>query len=602
MKIRTKLNLLTVCVVAGFLGITVFTNVSMGNIRRMNALIRDGLALKYEFLAYSERFKDLLITENLQSATAAWREQGAKFQAGLDAFTAAGRLSSIPGAEKRAKSFKNALDSLQAQIGDIGTQIDALVEKYGDSGSRSVFGILQGSVRYNDPGFNLPLTKIKIVSDNISTFLMADLTRIVEDAAAGAGAIEQSVLLIIVFFAVAVCAVIVLFFNTFAFGLNRRLKRVGLFMEGLKAGDFGTPLGVKGKDEIASIMSVLDGFRGDFAGLINGVKTMAETASEQKEKVGAATVESSAAITEMTANIGSIGGRIRELVEELERSNQAVRGITDSINALGPRVEEQTVFISQSTSSLEEIGASIRNVASIAERREAAAKQLVSVTKSGGAMIDRTNEKARDIVKGIGEIKGIIGIIDSISSQTNLLSMNAAIEAAHAGDAGRGFAVVAEEIRTLADSTMANSKKIKGMIKGISDKMGEVLEQSEKSKSGFAEVDAEVASTSAAMSEVASIMKELTLGSREIMNATQQLSGIANLVSEETKRIHSNTDAVLQGIRRIEEIGSVVKNGMAELELGTKDINAAMVHVSELQVESGESMKKLNEGVSRFKT
>jgi methyl-accepting chemotaxis protein len=482
------------------------------------------------------------------------------------------------------------------------SMIDSLIADHDNGGTQFVTGLLLGYETYKDAAFLTPLTRVKAISENISSFFMDDLTRMIEDMTAGAIAAERNLLISIIILSLGIAGVSFTVFTLFSISLSRRLKTIGDSMEVLKSKDFSVQFHVKGRDELASIVSAINGFVDDFSRVIGGVKRIAAQATTQKEEVAGATVESSAAITEMTANIGSIGGRIRELVEHLDRSNEAMRGITDSINALGPRIDEQSAYISQSTSSVEEMGAAIKNVASIAERREAAARELVAVTKSGGSMVDETNQKIREIVKDIREITDIVGIINGISSQTNLLSMNAAIEAAHAGEAGRGFAVVADEIRKLADSTSLNSKRIKNMIKGISGKMVGVLEKSEKSKAGFVEVDTEVDSTSNAMSEIASIMKELALGSGEILKATHELSGIAVVVSDETRRIRSNTEAVVRGMKNIEEIGTVVKNGMAEIESGTRDINAAMVHVSELQVKSGESVEKLNNEISYFKT
>jgi methyl-accepting chemotaxis protein len=206
-------------------------------------------------------------------------------------------------------------------------------------------------------------------------------------------------------------------------------------------------------------------------------------------------------------------------------------------------------------------------------------------------MVDGTNTMIQEIANDIEKITQIVGIIDDISDQTNLLSMNAAIEAAHAGNAGRGFSIVADEIRKLADSTQANSQNIKAMIKEMSEKIEKVLVKSASSKIAFFEVDREVASASRSMSEIASAMQELSSGSSAILNATQ-----------EAKKVHSNAESVLEGIRGIEEIGTIVKNGMIEIEAGTKDINSAMVHVSDLQAKSGDSIEKLNMEVSHFKT
>jgi len=125
---------------------------------------------------------------------------------------------------------------------------------------------------------------------------------------------------------------------------------------------------------------------------------------------------------------------------------------------------------------------------------------------------------------------------------------------------------------------------------------------SEKSKKAFLEVDKEVGSTSSAMTEISTATGELAQGSTEIMNSMLELSGLAKELDAETKRMRINTDHVLEGMRKIEEVSVMLKNGMDEIEIGTKDINATMAHVNDLQIKSGESVELVLREVSSFKT
>jgi methyl-accepting chemotaxis protein len=600
MRIRTKLQLLNLFVLAGFAMMVATTFFLIQRMRDLNALVRDGLSLKYEFLMFSERGKDMMTTGNLADSLEAWKAQKTKFAELYGKFAASRQMSFIKTAASDLEDFTFLWKMTQSQADDAAVNIEALVRAHEKEGF--VSGLFMGYDQYGDAGFVTQYSMLRQISDNVTNTLMESLMKLVDAANEGVSASERSLTAWILILALSIAAISVAVFALFSYVLGSRITAITRSMNILKTGDLTSRFRVKGSDDLSSIVSAINGFVDDFSRIIQGVKTVSGDAARLKDEVTSATVESSAAVTETTANIASIGGKIRDLVESLEASDAAVRAITESINTLGPKIEEQTAFISQSTTSTEQINASIGNVAAIAERQEAAARELVAVTKNGGAMIEATNGMIREIVKDIKEIAGIVGIINGISAQTDLLSMNAAIEAAHAGGFGAGFAVVAGEIRTLADSTTANSKRIKEMIKGISSKTDSILKKSEETRAEFSEVDTEVDSTSKAMSEIAAIMHELSLGSKEIMKATQELAGIAGTVSEETRNMRSRTEEVLQGLKKIEEIGSVVRNGMTEIESATRDINTAMIHVSELQVRSGESIEKLNTEVAVFKT
>jgi methyl-accepting chemotaxis protein len=602
MRIRGKLISMNLFMMAGYITITAVTYASVANMHGLNDLARQGLSLKSDFLSFIVAGKELMVTGNLESALKVWLEQTAKFKADYEGLTKSKTFRAIPGAAKKVEDLAFIWETTQKQIADLGVKIEELVKRNGGGGSEVVIGLLQGYSKYEDMNFVSALSKINTLSNAVNAYMLPGITDMVDTVTMQAGKTESSLIVFIVALALAVMAVSFGIFALFAGALGRRIGGIGASMEVLKARDFSVRFEAKGNDELRGIVEAVNGFVEDFSRVINGVKDISGEAAILKNETTGATVESAAAVTEMIANIASIGQKIRDLVEHLNRSNQAVRDISASIDALLIRIEGQSSLIGRSTVSIEQMNASIGNVAAIAGNREKATRELVAVTKTGGAKIDETNAMILEIVKDIQEITGIISIIDDISTRTNLLSMNAAIEAAHAGNAGRGFSIVAEEIRKLADSTNENSKRITEMIEGISAKIDEVLAKSESSKVGFTAVDKEVDSTSRAMSEIAAATKELSLGSSEIMGATQEISSIAAKVGEEAKRMRTNAGAVIDGIKNIEDIGAVVKNGMMEIEAGTKEINTAMVHVNELQMRSGESIEKLNEEVSFFKT
>ena len=147
------------------------------------------------------------------------------------------------------------------------------------------------------------------------------------------------------------------------------------------------------------------------------------------------------------------------------------------------------ISVEESTASVNEMIASLKNLDKMTNARRESASRLVETAKNGGEKLSNTVEVVRNINNSIGSISDMIKIIDGIAAQTNLLAMNAAIEAAHAGDAGRGFAVVADEIRSLAETTSNNSQEIGSIIRDVMEKIHIAAESSEDTIQAFQDID-----------------------------------------------------------------------------------------------------------------
>ena len=603
MTIKLKLFLIGTLVFIGFVVTTTSTVVSTQNIQKLNTATIQGRDLMNGFLELSSQSKDMLSAGNLATTLESWKTNWSEFVTQYDQFISSPYVSELLSTDEDSSlidSLNDTWEILQLNATKVATNTQALVDTYSATTS-TVPGLLMGAAQFQDMAYLTAMSNVNALVmlnnsllDQLDTFIII-FSEAVQDEI-------KHLILIVAASASGITLTVALLFILFARSMIGRLSYISVAMAKLRNKDFSIRLTLRGKDELAGIATTLNGFIDNFSSILNGVKTISTESSILKNEVTSATTETSAAVNEMMASIISISERIRDFIKHLGESNLEIFNITGNIDTLADKIQGQSSFVSRAVSSVEQMTGSIKNVASITTKREKATSDLVGTTRIGGAIIEETAKSISDIVVDLDRINEVISIIDGIANQTNLLAMNAAIEAAHAGDSGRGFSVVAEEIRKLADATNENSKNIKAMVGGITSQMAGVLERSQKSRLAFTEVDQEVEITSHAMAEISSAMNELAQGSMEIMESMHELSDIVKELDNETEDMRRHTGHAVEGMKKIEEVSLVIKDGMSEIEDAAKDINVAMAHVNDLQVESGESVEKVLQEVSGFKT
>ena len=325
-----------------------------------------------------------------------------------------------------------------------------------------------------------------------------------------------------------------------------------------------------------------------------------ETRSETGE-LSSMSAETSSAAEEIGATISSLADRISGLSESVESNSSSVQHIRRSIDELGEQVENQSSAVSQTSASMEEMSASLQNIARTAHEKKESSGQLVESVQQGRENVDKTVEQVDELSRHAAEIQDVIGIINSVSSQTNLLSMNAAIEAAHAGESGKGFAVVAEEIRKLAESTSQNAKKIGDNLK----QNDEIIERLQNSFGGtrkfYEEVERHAGETSTAFTEILNTLDELSTGAEEIQNAVQTLSETSDSVKGGAEEIQRNIALIDESTGSEKQISKEVLSAMQEMRYGAQEISEA-IHSLNSSIESiTESMNGIVKQVSTFK-
>jgi len=402
--------------------------------------------------------------------------------------------------------------------------------------------------------------------------------------------------------AAAVILAALAFLARFTRSLAARVIDMERTMRKIAARDLSVRSGDGGGDEIGSLGRHLNESLTILSGFLDTVRAAAHKVEELKDSLSAGTNQSASALNQITKNIESIRDQFITLNGNISTSSGAVTRIAEKVRDLGRGIDEQSRAIGDSSSSIEEMTASIGNVAKLSGERKERAEGLLRIIQEGGEKVGATNDIITSISREIVDVLEIIEIIDDVSDQTNILSMNAAIQSAHAGDAGRGFAVVAEEIRKLAESTSENAARIDAALKSVTGKIREASVSSNASFTSFERITRDVEDFAKALAEISGSMDELTVAGRDILKATGKISDVTKSILQGSEEMRRNSGEIEAAMKNAEEISGGVVNGIGEIDLGAKEILTSIMEINRIAQESRERMEELNTAVDSFKT
>ncbi len=237
-------------------------------------------------------------------------------------------------------------------------------------------------------------------------------------------------------------------------------------------------------------------------------------------------------IAGLISAIRSVVESVEEQKRAVETASAAIESTVSSIETISTSIEEQSAAVAELSGTIEQMTASIRSVAAVGFRAGEIAETLSRRAESGGTAVAEAIESIRT-VRGFSEQIGeIVTVITDIANQTHLLSMNAAIEAAHAGESGKGFSVVASEIRKLAENAGESAKQISRLVKSVVRTINEASDTGSQAVSRFTEISEDVRQTRSVVSEISGATTEQTRGADEILKAATSLVAISEQVRE----------------------------------------------------------------------
>jgi methyl-accepting chemotaxis protein len=345
--------------------------------------------------------------------------------------------------------------------------------------------------------------------------------------------------------------------------------------------------------------------------------------SSGAQEQSAATDTTSSSMEQMAASIQQIASNADSLTTNVNETSASIQQMLTSIQLVAKNTDELASSVTETSSTIEEMAASIEQVAANAREAGKSSESAVREAQDGGTAVTRTIEGMSKVNEAMGgmvhvieklndsskKINSIVDVIDDIAEQTNLLALNAAIEAARAGEHGRGFAVVADEVRKLAERSASSAKEIVTLIQEVQKDTENAIkvtqEGSVRTKEGMdlanqaGDILKKIVQTSGVvsrmMSEISKATDQQAKASEQVVKAVENMSTMTSQINMATKEQSAGSTQILKAVEMMNTMTKQVSTATNEQKKGGEQVVKAVENIAKISRSNQETSSQLGQ-------